>query len=131
MFSDKFGSRRCILIGCTIAGVSIITIPFMPTIPTLIALMLFKSLGSSLWNVSAWSFMSTIGENIHKEGEIVGSYAALAKIGAFISFIVSGVVVMTVGYHTYFIIMGLLVLLAVASSTLFLFSKNQVAANST
>lgn len=43
----------------------------------------------SIWNVSAWSLMSEIGETQKIESQVLTSYFSLAKVGALISFILS------------------------------------------
>ncbi|GAF86331.1 unnamed protein product, partial [marine sediment metagenome] len=64
--------------------------------------------GGAVWNVSAWSFMSTFGEKSKREGSVVGSYMSIAKIGAFFGFILSGIIVQFLNIETLFKIMSVI-----------------------
>ena len=59
----------------------------------LLVLLFIHGTGGGMWNVSAWSLMSSIGERINKEGQIVTSYVSVAKIGAVAMSLCAGFIV--------------------------------------
>ncbi|MDY6788441.1 MAG: MFS transporter [Candidatus Nanohaloarchaea archaeon] len=85
---------------------------------------LVHSLGASLWNTSAWAFMSDIGEENDIEGEVVGSYMSLSKIGALPASIVNGFIVTYLGYSSLFgLYAGLVTLAGVVALAMFARSR--------
>lgn len=80
------------------------------------------SLGASIWNTSAWAFMSKTGEENDIEGEMVGSYISMAKIGALPASAVNGLIVTYLGYSFLFGMYAALVTLA-AVVAFILFSR--------
>ncbi|MCK4967901.1 MAG: hypothetical protein KAS12_02505, partial [Candidatus Aenigmarchaeota archaeon] len=77
----------------------------------ILILLFFVGLGNSMWNVSAWTLMSDIGEAKKIECGIIGSYISIAKTGAFLSFLVSGLVVQMWGINALFMANGILIIL--------------------
>jgi len=119
--SDKYGSRRMIIIGTLITGTCFIILAYTNTILGIAILMAIRSFGSSLWNVSAWSFLSTIGENIKHEGAVLSSQVSISKIGGIIGYALSGIIVSTFGFSVFFIVSGTIVVLATLLSRFMLF----------
>ena len=77
----------------------------------ILILLFLGGLGNSMWNVSAWTLMSDIGEKNKIEGSVIGAYISIAKIGAFLSFLVSGFVVQYFGINTLFLFNGVLIVI--------------------
>ncbi|HLD81256.1 MAG TPA: MFS transporter [archaeon] len=119
--SDKFGDKNLVLVGTFFGGAAMIVMAFSNSLSLLFLAAFTRSVSHALWNVSAWSLMSDIGEGLKKEGTIVGSYMSLAKTGAFLSFLVSGAIVTAFGYHALFALNGVLVLAATAAARLHYF----------
>ncbi len=112
-WSDKNPSH-IITLGAVISGVFSLLLFWAYNYWTLILLVFLKGIGESMWNVSAWTFMSRIGERHRIEGEVIGSYLSIAKIGSFLSFLVSGLVVQLYGIKYLFLIAGILLLFGIA-----------------
>jgi MFS family permease len=112
--TDRFGPRQMILVGCLTYGISLVLIFFVNIYFGLLVLLFVQGIGVAIWNVSAWSLMSNIGEKIGKEGQVVSCYMSLAKIGAFIMSLVAGLVVIKTSIPFLFLISGLLIIVAVA-----------------
>ena len=91
--ADRIGSARAIIIGLMINAVMLCLIFLTKSYLALVILLFIRGTGLAIWNVSAWTLMSDIGERIKKEGLIVTSYLSIAKIGALISFLISGIIV--------------------------------------
>lgn len=91
-FADWFGKGKSIILGLVIAAFALIGMFYTRTYNVLLLLLLLKSVGGGLWNVSAWSYMSDIGEKLNMEGKIIGSYSALTRISTAISFIIAGII---------------------------------------
>lgn len=70
-------------------------------------------LAGSAWNVSAYSFMSEIGEKTNHEGSVIGSYASFAYIGVAFGYIVGGLVSAQIGPRFIFLLYALLIVLSV------------------
>ena len=118
--SDKYGSWKIVLLGCLISAVGL-SVMFLSNSFAFLALALFiYGIGGGMWNTSAWSLMSDVGEKNKKEGEITTSYVSIAKIGAFFSFILSGLVVTYFNIQTLFLINGLVILIGIVLSYNFL-----------
>ncbi len=54
-------------------------------------------IGGSMWNVCAWTLMGEIAKKEHIEGEVVGTYSSIAKIGVFFSTLLSASLVGLLG----------------------------------
>lgn len=89
-FADWFGKGKSIVLGLTMSSLALVIMFFTKSYNTLLIIILIKAAGGGLWNVSAWSYMSDIGEKLNIEGKIIGSYSALARISTAISFIIAG-----------------------------------------
>lgn len=117
LLQSTFGSwadkkaYRIVLSGTFISGIFLMLLSQANTYYILIAILFLKGIGNGMWNVSAWTLMSNIGEKEKLEGEIIGSYIAIAKIGALISFIISGFIVDIYGINTLFLFNGTLIML--------------------
>jgi len=118
--SDRYGVWKVLLMGCIISASGMALLPFTHSFLLLAAALLFMGTGNSMWNVSAWSLMSRIGESAKEEGKIVTSYVSIAKIGAFLSFILSGFFVTYFGIKPLFLVNGIIVLIGVFASYFFL-----------
>jgi len=114
--SDKIGSKRIIMLSTAAASLMLISAGFAKTYPALLILMMLEGLASSFWNVSAWSFMSDIGEKRGIEGTIVGSYTSLAQIGEFLFSIIAGFIAVATGISSLFIIAGVIGIIGVIVS---------------
>ena len=118
--SDKYGSWKIVLLGCLISAISLGMMSLSNSFVFLALVLFIYGIGGGMWNTSAWSLMSDIGEKNRKEGEIATSYVSIAKIGAFFSFILSGLVVTYFSIQTLFLINGLVILAGMALSYSFL-----------
>ena len=118
--ADKYGAWKFVIIGCLTMALGMGLLYISNSFFTLIIFLFIQSIGRSMWNVSAWSFMSKVGEENKKEGEIAASYASIAKIGAFVSFLLSGIIVTFFGIQTLFLINAILVVFGVIFAYKFL-----------
>jgi len=118
---DKKGSEKFIILGASITATSMFLIYFVHSISALVLIILIYSFGASMWNTSAWCYMSTIGEKMKKEGQTTGSYAAFARTGAFASFLISGALVSVIEIRGLFLIYGTLKVMAIIVSTKYIF----------
>jgi len=118
--SDKYGSWKIVLMGCVISAVGMIFMSFSTSFALLALFLFIRGIGNSMWNVSAWALMSDIGEKRKREGGIITSYLSIATIGAFFSFLLSGLVVTYFDIKTLFLLNSIVVLIGVAFSYSFL-----------
>ena len=124
--SDKVGSNRIIILSTASASIILIGAGFAKTYLALLILMMLEGLVSSFWNVSAWSFMSDIGQRKRMQGTVVGSYASLAQIGEFLFSIAAGFIAVALGMHSLFIIAGLISVVGVVVSAPVLLRSNKI-----
>ncbi len=119
---DKYGNYKLVDLGLIIYATGLISFFFINNIFILLIVLLLMGIGTAMWNISAWTLMSDIGEKKRGEGFILTTYMSIAKIGAFFSFIFSGIIVDVLSFHFLSLILGT-ILLAVAVFTYFMFSK--------
>lgn len=118
-WADK-NSRMLILSGALIAGLLLSLMSQINVYSILLFVLFVRGIGLSMWNISAWTLLSEIGEREGMEGEVIGSYLSLAKIGSFVSFLLSGVFVYLYGISSLFLVNGLIIVLGVLLSYPFL-----------
>lgn len=109
-FADHKGKGNGSLLGVLISGAGLIGMFFAPSYVVLLLFIFIKAIGGSLWNVSAWAYMSDIGEAHNIEGKIVGSYTSIVRIFAMVSSIISGMLLTGTGKGI-FLIYGLIMLI--------------------
>lgn len=109
-WSDK-KAYRIVLAGTFISGIFLALLSQAAAYPLLLIVLFLKGIGNSMWNISAWTLMSNIGEKAKTEGEIIGTYISIAKIGSLISFIASGFIVEFFGISTLFMLNGALIII--------------------
>ena len=119
---DRYGSYKIVGLGLAIYATGLISLFFINNIFILLLVLFVIGTGSAMWNVSAWTLMSDIGEKQRREGLILTTYLSIAKIGALFSFLVSGIIVDIFSFHILALIFGT-ILLTAAVFTYFMFSK--------
>ena len=110
ILADKIGKRKSMIIGLSIFSISFLMMFFAPNYNILLLLILFEALGGSLWNISAWAFMSDIGEAKGIEGKVIGSYSSIIKITQAISFVITGTI-LSAWKEGIFIFFGLVIII--------------------
>lgn len=113
---DKKGSKHYVLTGALICAFALSSLFFVRNITELFIVILIHSFGASLWNTSSWCYMSGIGEREKKEGQVSGSFESIAKMGAFLSYLISGALVAFFGIRFLFLFYGILIIFAVIKS---------------
>jgi MFS family permease len=99
---DIRGSGNMIFFGIMLKALALSLLPFSNSFSVLLLVSVLISIGGSIWNTSAWCYMSQIGEDKNEEGEIAGSYISIAHLGPFLSFIAGGFFVGYLGYRGLF-----------------------------
>jgi MFS family permease len=122
--SDKYGSWKIVLLGCLIFAIGLGFLSISDNFLLIVLFLFIQGAGGGMWNTSAWSLMSDIGEKYKKEGSVVTTYISLAKMGAFVSFLLSGLVVTFYGIQTLFLINSFVILAGIALAYGFL--KNNI-----
>ena len=120
-WADK-SAYKVIMIGAMISDICAILIGRSFTFTTLLIVLFIRGIGNSMWNISAWTLMSKIGERIKLEGEIVGSYLSIAKFGSLISYLTSGFIVTMFGIRNLFAVSGSI--LVIGATIAFFFIKD-------
>lgn len=127
--NNKFGRATMTLFGCSVFAFFMFLLSTIQSYYVLLVFLFFLGVGGAIWNVSAWTLMSDIGEKIGKEGEIVGSYMSLAKMGSFVSFLFSGLIVQVYNMETLFIVNSFLVAFGILIASFFFAGYRDFAAN--
>ncbi|MBC8500681.1 MAG: MFS transporter [Nanoarchaeota archaeon] len=123
--NDKFGRATMTLFGCFLFALFLFLLSTTHAYWLILLLLLFQGTGGAIWNVSAWTLMSDIGEKINKEGEIVGSYMSIAKMGSFISFLFSGLIVQVFSIEVLFMFNAFLIAIGMLIAS-FYFDKHHI-----
>ncbi len=112
-YGDRFGHWKFVLFGTGIVAITLIGISFISSYWILLIFMFIQGVGSSMWNVSAWSLMSNIGEKEKIEAQILTSYFSIAKVGSLFSFLLSAWLVKIFGLQMIFMINGIIILIGI------------------
>lgn len=102
---------KLILIGALLSGMLMSLISQINLYLILVLILFIRGIGLSMWNISGWTLMSKIGEKKKMEGEIIGSYLSIVKIGSFASFILSGLFAYIYGIESLFLVNGIIIVL--------------------
>jgi len=84
---DRWGHNNMVIAGTLLSALTLGTIGFINEYWLLLIVLFIQGIGTSMWNVSAWSLMSDIGEREKIEGQVLTSYFSIAKVGSFASFL--------------------------------------------
>ncbi len=122
--SDHWGSRKILLLGATLSGIALIAMSQVETLEWVVLLSFLFGLGTSLLGISGLSLLSGIAEKTKKEGTFLGSQVATVKIGAFISFLLAGLIVQLTSIPVLFLFTGSIILLGVIIGENFLGFKS-------
>ncbi|HII71598.1 TPA: MFS transporter [Candidatus Woesearchaeota archaeon] len=109
--ADRVGQWRGILFGTVMTGLGFIALHFADTYWTFMAVLVFAGLGTAVWNVTATSFLSQIGEATKIEGSVLGEYVSFAKMGDLLSYIASGAIAYYLGIQTLMTVIGVAIIL--------------------
>lgn len=83
--ADNISSEFGVMLGVFLSCVAIIFLPLIDSLVGLVILLFFYGMGHAIWNVNAWGLMGDVGKKYDIEGEIIGSYVSIAKLGVFFS----------------------------------------------
>ncbi len=108
--SDRSGRTRFIVSGTVIYALGLVLLSMSPSYIILLTVMTMMGIGGSMWNVSAWSFLSDIGESSGREASTLTSYQSLAKIGSFLSYIWGGLIAQLYGIEALMFASGIVLL---------------------
>ena len=114
---DTMGRGRILFPGTLVFGISMLLIPAAWSYYAVLLFLFILSVGGSMWDIAAWSVLSDVGEEMKKEGQVVMTYASVAKTGSFASWIISGVVALY-SIEMLFALNGLLIILGTILSFL-------------
>jgi MFS family permease len=120
MLVDTYGKARLSIVGCLIVGAGLFLISVATSLPALLAIMVLISAGEAFWNVGAWTMLSSVGEANHIEGQVVGTYASIAKVGEFFAALLFGIIAATLGLTTIFSMAGYIIIVGVLVSLFYL-----------
>lgn len=111
--SDTWGSQKTILLGSTLSGLSLMMLSQIRTFDWILIASLLFGIGTSLLGISGLSLLSGIAQKEKKEGTYLGSQVAVIKVGAFIAFLIGGLIVQITSIPTLFLFTGVIILLGV------------------
>ncbi len=111
--SDRWGSRKVLLAGSTLAGISLLALSIVRTFDWVLLVSFVFGFGTSLLGISGLSLLSGIAEKMKREGTFLGSHVSFVKIGALISYLLAGIIVELSTIPTLFLITGAIILLGV------------------
>lgn len=111
--SDEWGSRKTLLLGSTLSGVSLLAFSIVTTFDWVLIVSLVFGIGTSLLGISGLSLLSGIAEKNKQEGTFLGTQVSVIKVGAFIAYLLAGVIVQLSSIPTLFLFTGVIILVGV------------------
>ncbi len=123
---DITGPRRLVIAGALLSGACLIGLAFLGhSFESILLLMGVWGIGTAMWNVSAWSYLSRIGHRSRLQGTLVGTYMSVSKVGEAVAYVVAGSLVLVYSFHALFFLLGLFAIIgALLGSALFILSLN-------
>ncbi len=118
--TDEWGSRKVILLGGALSGVSMLALSLVNTFDWVLVISFAFGIGTSLLGISGLSLLSGIAEKVKREGALLGSQVSLVKIGAFVAYLLAGIIVSLSDIPTLFMVTGTIILLGVIVGESFL-----------
>lgn len=76
--ADNISSEFGVLLGVFLVSSSFLFFPYMKNFYSLCLLFIIFGIGSSIWNVNAWTLMGNIAKEKNLEGEIIGTYTSIS-----------------------------------------------------
>lgn len=114
--ADAISARFGTILGVSIVASSIFFLPYVKNLTSLIILLTLYGIGGGIWNVNAWTLMGNIAKKHNIEGEIVGTYMSIAKIGVFFATLGSAYIIDIIGISRTLQIFAIFVLIATCIS---------------
>ena len=111
--ADKYRPERFIVYGNMVFVLCLLALIFVNSYVSLAIVIFVYALAGSFWNVSAWGYMSRLGEKYKMEGKVVGGYIALAHKSHTISFIITGFL-LQFGFAVVYIVYAAVIGVAIA-----------------
>lgn len=96
-YFDKVSTEVGVLVGVSLSSLAMFMFPYVDSLWTLCILLCVYGIGSSIWNVTAWSLMGSIAKKYEMEAEVTGTYMSIAKLGVFITTLFSAGIIATFG----------------------------------
>ncbi len=109
---DNISSEFGVLLGVFLSAGSILYLPFVNNLIELVILLFLYGLGSSIWNVNAWTLMSNIANKYNIHGEIVGTYVSISKLGVFFATLISAYIVGIFGIEKTLAYIGIIIIIS-------------------
>ena len=116
--ADRYNEVIMIYFGVVLFGIMLILISQTSSFTVLMIILLIAGLSNAVWNVAALALMGDIAEK--HEGEMIGTYLSIAKIGELTSFIVGGFLADMLGIPLFILCIGVFALVGAAASSFFL-----------
>lgn len=96
-YFDKVSTEAGVLIGVSLSSASMFMFPYINNLWSLVIMLCVYGIGSSIWNVTAWSLMGSIAKKYEMEAEVTGTYMSIAKLGVFVTTLFSAGLIATFG----------------------------------
>lgn len=107
-YADKKGKNKMVIGGLLLNSIGTALMFFSWSYESLLFFLLIRSIGSAFWNVSAWSYISDIGEKYKIEGKVVGSYMSFSRMAVSLSYLVIGFLLINWGQGIFLLYGGLM-----------------------
>lgn len=108
--ADKKGKGKIILNGILLVAIGYIAMFFVKSYEILLLLIIVRSIGLSMFNVSCWSFISDIGEKYSIEGKTIGSYMSMSRFATSFGFLISGFLMVYWENYLFLLYAGLIII---------------------
>lgn len=103
---DKFKSNRVIFWARFIECLLVVSLFFVQTYQVFLIMLFLIGLVGSFWSVSAWSYLSEVGEKLKVEGGVVGGYISIVKLSTTVSMFLTGYLLNVFSLDTMYVLYG-------------------------
>lgn len=108
--TDSISSEFGIVLGIVLTASPLLFFPYVESLLGIIYILLLHGLGKSIWSINGWNLIGTKGEDLNKEGELVGTYVSLGRIGTIIVILSSTFIIEDIGIDHTIQILGIILL---------------------
>lgn len=116
-WNDTIGRKPMLIVGCAILAAAYAAIPFAPTIPVLLLVMLAAGLGSALVNPGQQAVLADVLDG-RRGGSVVAAYSMTSDLGGVLGPLLAGAIVDLWGFGWAFGVTAALIAVALIGWTI-------------
>ncbi len=123
--TDQFGNKKMMFLGLVLVSLGLVGVGLSKTFEGVLVALFINGAGQSLFGISALSLLSSMGQKLKREATFLGGQVSISRIGSFVGYLVTGIIVAGSDISTLFVLCGVFILLGVIVAEEFLISHPQ------